>query len=282
MNPLVTEEALEAYDGNDLFCRIYGCPNPRGVVTILHGFGEHSGLYEGLADSLQSHNFVVFTYDLRGHGKSPGERGDIYGMDENIDDLELVMARIQDRWGALPVFLLGHNMGATIAANYSIDNRKLLAGLILSHIPWQVVSTSMQRTIRPFLKLFSPVPSEIEMADLPENLGEDSLSHKAALSVLDAIAIEKAQMILSAQSDSILAPLFLIFSEAQGKKNQDFYENVLSIEKKFKMTTSHPTDPLMVDALCHWLEKRMAQDPLLMESTEDTSLGGDWHLSQDP
>ncbi len=81
MNALITEETLEASDGSELFCRLFSCPEPKGVVTILHGYREHTGLYESFAKELQSQNIAVFSYDLRGHGKSPGERGDIYSID---------------------------------------------------------------------------------------------------------------------------------------------------------------------------------------------------------
>ncbi len=259
MNALITEETLEASDGSELFCRLFSCPEPKGVVTILHGYREHTGLYESFAKELQSQNIAVFSYDLRGHGKSPGERGDIYSIDENVDDLELIVARIQDRWRHVPICLAGHNIGATIAAHYCIQNKKALAGLVLSNIPWQVESTSTQRTIKPFLKLFAPIASDVKLANLPESYGEDSLIHSEALSVLDAIDIEKSNFFIAAKSDHIIVPLLFISSQSNQRRNQDFYENVLSPDKLRIGNSLHLTEPSIRVTLISWLETQMLQ-----------------------
>ncbi|MGA7670948.1 MAG: alpha/beta hydrolase, partial [Nitrolancea sp.] len=46
----------------------------RGVMGIVHGLGEHSGEYEHVVERLVPAGFAVYGFDLRGHGRSPGQR----------------------------------------------------------------------------------------------------------------------------------------------------------------------------------------------------------------
>src|SRR5437867_3523408 len=50
---------------------------PRAVIAILHGIGEHSGRYAALASDLVHAGYTVVALDLPGHGESPGPRGDV-------------------------------------------------------------------------------------------------------------------------------------------------------------------------------------------------------------
>jgi len=58
-----------------------------GVVVIAHGFGEHSGRYEHVAERLQREEYAVYALDHHGHGKSEGTRGRISFADA-VSDLD--------------------------------------------------------------------------------------------------------------------------------------------------------------------------------------------------
>ena len=61
---------------------------PRGIVVITHGFGEHGGTYRQAAESLGAALDVdVVAVDLRGHGRSPGRRGVVRRYEDLTDDL---------------------------------------------------------------------------------------------------------------------------------------------------------------------------------------------------
>jgi alpha-beta hydrolase superfamily lysophospholipase len=47
---------------------------PRGVVAIVPGFNSHSGYYDWVANELVARGLAVYAIDLRGRGKSDGER----------------------------------------------------------------------------------------------------------------------------------------------------------------------------------------------------------------
>ena len=50
-------------------------PQPKAVVCLVHGLGEHTGRYAHVAAALNDAGYAVLGVDLRGHGKSGGPRG---------------------------------------------------------------------------------------------------------------------------------------------------------------------------------------------------------------
>lgn len=92
-------------------------PNePRGVVVVTHGYAEHCGRYRELASVLAAEGWMVLTYDVRGHGKSPGARGFVSAFDHYIEDLKAVIAAARQRCAVGPLVLIGHSNGGLITA----------------------------------------------------------------------------------------------------------------------------------------------------------------------
>src|SRR4051795_8587749 len=60
---------------------------PRGVVLITHGYAEHCGRYHEVAHVIVKAGWAALSYDVRGHGKSPGERGYIDRFATYLADL---------------------------------------------------------------------------------------------------------------------------------------------------------------------------------------------------
>jgi alpha-beta hydrolase superfamily lysophospholipase len=105
---------------------------PTAVVVIAHGAGEHSGRYEHVAAALVNAGVAVFALDHRGHGRSDGPRALIEHVDLTVSDLDQLVVLAQAAHPGLPVFLLGHSMGAMIALRYAPVHQDRLAGVILS------------------------------------------------------------------------------------------------------------------------------------------------------
>lgn len=53
-----------------LYYQKWSPKTPKGVVLIAHGYGEHSGRYMNVVDTLVPEGFIVYALDHRGHGKS--------------------------------------------------------------------------------------------------------------------------------------------------------------------------------------------------------------------
>jgi lysophospholipase len=88
---------------------------PKGVVVITHGYAEHCGRYREVAHVIVNAGWTALTYDVRGHGKSPGERGYIDRFDTYLADFAAVQAAARKLApeGA-PMVLLGHSHGSLI------------------------------------------------------------------------------------------------------------------------------------------------------------------------
>jgi alpha-beta hydrolase superfamily lysophospholipase len=59
---------------------------PKGVVLITHGYAEHCGRYREVAHVIVKAGWAALSYDVRGHGQSPGVRGFIDKFDAYLED----------------------------------------------------------------------------------------------------------------------------------------------------------------------------------------------------
>ncbi|TWJ12060.1 alpha-beta hydrolase superfamily lysophospholipase [Stackebrandtia albiflava] len=104
----------------------------RYVALLVHGYGEHIGRYEYVAERLVAHGAAVFGPDHQGHGRSEGDRVVIEDYADVVADLHRVDEYARERHPGLPVVLIGHSMGGMIAAAYAQRYRATLAALVLS------------------------------------------------------------------------------------------------------------------------------------------------------
>jgi len=97
---------------------------PKGVVVVTHGYAEHCGRYRELANVIVGAGWAALSYDVRGHGQSPGVRGFIDRFDEYLDDLAAVQAAARELVPAgAPLVLLGHSNGSLITLRALCDER---------------------------------------------------------------------------------------------------------------------------------------------------------------
>lgn len=90
----------------------------KGIVIVTHGIALHSIYYRRLADLLNQGGYSVILYDVRGHGKSQGKRGDVKSVFHFTDDLHQLIKETSDE-SKLPIFLMGHSMGGIITNIYA-------------------------------------------------------------------------------------------------------------------------------------------------------------------
>lgn len=137
---------LKSPDGTELYVVWYAPAHlpMRGVVVLLHGYSAHVGLMEETARFLAEHGLLVYGFDCRGHGQSTGRRGYVRRFGEFRTDLGLVLREVRTRHPNLPLALLGHSHGATIALDAVLGGETPVAALILvcpflglaMRVPW--------------------------------------------------------------------------------------------------------------------------------------------------
>ena len=130
---------LTTADGIDLFVYCWlPAGAPRAAVQIVHGLAEHAGRYARLAQALNQAGYAVYANDHRGHGrtaKSAEELGffaEQGGWRKCVDDLWQVNRHIGAEHPGVPLVMIGHSMGATLAEQFMGDHGDALAGVMLS------------------------------------------------------------------------------------------------------------------------------------------------------
>lgn len=102
----------------------------RGVVVIVPGFNAHGGRYQWVAEQFNADGLAVHAVDLRGRGRSDGERFYVESFADYVSDLAAVVEQARLHDPALPVFLLGHSAGGVVACFYALEHQHELSGLI--------------------------------------------------------------------------------------------------------------------------------------------------------
>ena len=109
----------------------------RGIVQLSHGMCEYFSRYTAFAKYLCSLGFIVCGNDHIGHGASVARASELGffatrdGWKYLVQDVEQLTDLMQQRYPALPYFLLGHSMGSLVARLYLTDYGEKLAGCIL-------------------------------------------------------------------------------------------------------------------------------------------------------
>ena len=112
--------------------RIWADGEPRYVAVLVHGYGEHLGRYDHVADVLVRHGAVVCGPDHMGHGRSAGDRVLVEDYEDVVADVRTVAESARGDHPGLPVVMIGHSMGGLIAARYAQLHGGDLAALVLS------------------------------------------------------------------------------------------------------------------------------------------------------
>ena len=105
---------------------------PKAILLIVHGIAEHSGRYMNLVNYFVPKGYAVYSFDLRGHGKSDGKRSYIERFSYYIDDLQTFFNLVRTENPNTKIFMVGHSMGSTISVDYALEHQSELQGLIIS------------------------------------------------------------------------------------------------------------------------------------------------------
>jgi acylglycerol lipase len=128
----------KAFDGINLYFQGWQTEqNPKGSICLVHGLGEHSGRYTYWAELLNKAGYSVISYDLRGHGKSEGQRGHVDSFEDYLKDTDVLLGEANKRYTGVPRFLYGHSMGALIVTDYVLVRIPQLNGVIVTALPIQ-------------------------------------------------------------------------------------------------------------------------------------------------
>lgn len=149
---------FEGSGGCKLFYKIWTPQtSPKAVVTLVHGVGEYIDRHHHLIEALIGSGYAAAGFDLRGHGRSEGQRGHIRAWEEYRQDLRLFLDRVRARFADLPLFIYGHSLGSLIVLDFILHHPAGIQGAILS-------GTALEpKEVAPFhLKLIAQLLSRVK------------------------------------------------------------------------------------------------------------------------
>ncbi|MEW5789384.1 MAG: bifunctional alpha/beta hydrolase/class I SAM-dependent methyltransferase [Pseudomonadota bacterium] len=141
MRPAETHHFI-THDGTALFYRHWPAPGAGAerALVLLHRGHEHSGRLQHIVDELGLDDFAAFAWDARGHGRSPGPRGDSPGFAASVKDLDVFVRHLEEIHG-IPrenMVVLAQSVGAVLAATWAHDYAPPVRGLVLTAPAFQV------------------------------------------------------------------------------------------------------------------------------------------------
>ena len=124
----------------------------KAVLQITHGMAEHMGRYEAFARYLCSMGITVAGFDLRGHGKNPGD-AEVASFGEggwaaSIEDMRLFYELLEQRLTVVPHYMLGFSLGSFLLREYLTkypDEGEVAGAIIMGtgHQPGWLLSIMM-------------------------------------------------------------------------------------------------------------------------------------------
>ena len=171
-----TESRFRGHGNVSLFCRSWSPETPRRTIVVVHGMGEHSGRYEAFAAWFAAAGAAVYSFDLRGHGRSAGPRGHVNSLTEYLNDLEIFLELVRGEASGLPLSLVGHSMGGLIVTALAVERDPDVtcfatsgAALMMSPAfsPAKILLARVMRTVAPRLSFESGLDPET-ISTIPE------------------------------------------------------------------------------------------------------------------
>ncbi len=128
-----SQSSMYGYRGVKLFTQNW-LPDepPCAGLVIVHGFGEHSDRYMNVVNALVPRGYAIYSFDLRGHGRSEGRRGHVNRWREYEEDVHVMIQQMHEQTPGLPLFLLGHSLGGLIVLTYGLRYPQETKGIISS------------------------------------------------------------------------------------------------------------------------------------------------------
>jgi len=269
------ENMLDASDRVRLFNQFWKPQNPKAVLLIVHGLKDHSSRYASHGEQLVSHGYAVYALDLRGHGKSEGERAFVGSFDDYLRDLDLFYDKVRRAEPGKPVFLFGHSMGGAIALLFALGRNPEIRGLVLS-APALKIPSDVSPLLVWFTKRLGGIAPKRPVFKLDNKLFTRDLEALAAMNSDPLIynkphpartatellrAIDRIQKTMS----SLMIPIMLMHGTADKITNPDgsrrLDEAALSTDKTLKLYQGHYHDLLhdlensdVANDLLQWLD----------------------------
>lgn len=271
------EETIDSTKGAKIFVRSWVPESrPRAAVVVCHGVNSHGGQYLRVGEQFAGAGYAAFALDLRGRGRSEGERFYVEDVADYVSDVANTIALAKSRNPGSPVYLLGHSAGGVVSATYVLDHQTELAGFICESFAFQVPAPGFALAAIKGISHFAPrIPVlKLKNEDFSrdktwvETLNNDPLTAHEVQPALTVAALVRADERLHDEFPSITLPVLIMHGTADKatvcRGSQFFYDTAGSKDKTLKLYEGHYHDLLndvgkeqVMGDILQWLEGRV-------------------------
>jgi acylglycerol lipase len=274
-NP-ATEQWLDGTGGR-IFTRHWEpAGEPKANLVICHGVNSHGGQYIGAGETFAARGFAVTALDLRGRGRSDGERYYIDSIDDYVSDLSLAIELGRSKHPELPLYLLGHSAGGVTSVTYALDHQDRLDGLICESFAFRVYAPDIALKL---LEGASHIVPHAHVLKLPMDAFSRDPEWVAKLKA-DPLTLDESQPVETVASFAragerferefprITLPVLILHGTADKATrpdgSQQFFNEAGSADKTLKLYEGHYHDLLndlgreeVFDDIVGWIDARL-------------------------
>ncbi|WP_419737207.1 bifunctional alpha/beta hydrolase/class I SAM-dependent methyltransferase [Pseudomonas sp. COR18] len=245
-------QTFSTHDGVELFYRHWPATapvagEPRKAILLFHRGHEHSGRIAHLVDELDLPQFDFFAWDARGHGQSPGERGDSPSFATSVRDVQTFCDHLGTTFGIAEenLAVVAQSVGAVIVATWVHDYAPKIRALVLAspafkvklYVPFARTGLALLRRFRGNFFVNSYVKAKFLSHD-PQRIASydsDPLITKA-ISVNVLLGLYEAAERVVADANAIQVPTQVLISGADfvvhRKPQEQFFQRLGSLKKE--------------------------------------------------
>jgi alpha-beta hydrolase superfamily lysophospholipase len=251
---------------------------PRGVVVLAHGLGEHARRYDHVAQRFGESGLITYALDHRGHGRSGGKRVYLRDISEYTNDFHTLVGIAAGEHPGLKLIVLGHSMGGAIVFAYGVEHPGDYAAMVLSGpvVASQDAVSPVKMFVAKVLGKIAPglpieeLPAEAISRD-PEVVAAyiaDPLVHHGKIPAGIARAFLEIGETMPQRAAALTAPLLVVHGE-QDKLipvagSRHLVECVGSADVHLKVypelyheVFNEPERALVLDDVSSWIEVRL-------------------------
>ena len=277
MMTAMTEEDIHGGPGPTLHIRRWPAIGAaRGVVLIVPGFNSHGGYYGWVGGQLSAAGLTAYAVDLRGRGRSEGERFYVDAFEDYVSDVASLAAVVKTREKDLPVFLLGHSAGGVVACLYALEHQSELSGLICESFAFRLPAPGIALAVLKGLSHLTPHAHVLRLKNedfsrdgaVVATMNADPLIADETQPTMTVAAMVRADERLEEALPGITLPLLILHGTADRATrpagSQLLLDRAGSTDKALKLYDGVFHDPLndvgretvMADVLA-WLDARL-------------------------
>ena len=293
-----THNTFVSHDQTELFYQHWQSTvstHEKRAILMFHRGHEHSERMAHLVDELSLPEYDFFAWDARGHGESPGERGDASSFSACVKDIQYFVQHIQDKYGIEEhnIAVIGQSVGAVLAATWVHDYAPKIRALCLAspafeiklYVPLAIPSLKALSKVKGNFFIQSYVKSSMLTHDLDRAKSYDtdpkiarSISVRMLLGLYDA----SARIVNDAQN--IFVPTQVLCSGSdfvvQQAPQREFYLKLPHPQKEFHIldgffhdTLGEKNRQVAVDKIRRFIQQCFANPYLAVDLLNADKIG---------